>query len=1507
MTQSSPPRIFLFALLLFSLTALVGAGPLAAQPDTPERLPAPVVADDMNDISIPPLVGGVPAGPKPPSGMPAAPRNPGVAFQSAVDAPVINLWYASNQTFGQNGDPQKWVNIVGNVSSTVTMDKLSYTLNGGASRTISIGPNTSRLERKGDFNIDIDYTDLKTGTNTVVITATDTGAGVTTANVTVNYQPFAGNWSPGSYTIDFASAATVNQVAQVVDGNWVLTGGKVRPATGETGFDRLIAVGDISWRDYTVTVPVTIHSIQQDKSPGVGLIVRWLGHFDSGNGLQPYAGWRRLGAMAWYRYDKATSTEGLQMLGNGGNTIGTDGFTLAPGTTYVFKVSVTSNANPNKPANYRFKTWVQGQPEPAAWDIEAAGLAGEPRNGSVLLVAHYADVSFGNVTIDLADTQPKPVLTVNKIGTGNGNVTASPQKATYRFGEDVVLTAAAAAGSSFVAWQGDATGTAPVTSIEMFANRNVSAVFADPTVQTPVSDDFSGCGLDTSLWTFINPLGDAELVMNGSQAELRIPSGTTHDFWTSGYNAPRIMQFADNTDFELEVSFDSAMNTKNQLQGILIAGEEDKYIRYNFLHDGSGYKIQIYTFSGTSTPVAKANNTIPVSAPMKLQIRRIGDYWVTKYYPNSSNSWGSVSTFEFPMVMNAFGAFAGTSGNNPAFTSKVDYFFNTASPISPEDSSRRLNITTTGTGTVGRDPDKENYACGEVVTLTATPGAGYKFSSWGGDMSGSENPKTLTMNGTKNVVANFVPDVQYTVTLNANPVEGGQVTKSPEKPTYSPGEEITLTATPNLGYFFSNWSGGASGTTNPLTVPVNNNLAITGNFTAAPPRTLTLTINGTGTVAKLPDKTTYLHGEQVTLTAAPGANAEFLNWGVGTPPTTVTTNPLVITMDGDKAVTANFADNIYTLTLLANPVGAGSITPNPVKSAYYNGETVSLTPVPAAGYVFAGWSGDLTGTAVPGQLVMTKNSTVTANFVPAGSFTVQMSVVGLGSVMMDPPGGTYPYGTQVTLTALPGSGQEFIGWSGDLISTDEVETITVTGNMAITATFAPAGIYSLTLLQSANGSITADPARDLYAPGQLVALTAVPNPGYIFSSWGNDGAGSTTNPLILTMDGNKTVSAVFETAPLYNLIVTPNGPGTVVVDPEGSQFTAGTTVTLTATADDGYVFTGWSGDVVSSVNPYSLLMDNHKNIVANFGEVGPVISDDFSGCGTLSPIWTWADPMGQASYALTGTQVKIVVPPGADYQIGKDANNSARIMQEVANTDFELQVRLDSPVTTGVQTQGVLIENDDDTFIRIDVYHDGQDLILFAAGADNVGSPGSVWKKGFGYILDPQASSGISLRIQRTNDNWRVMYRFSDSEPWVGFKGNSFKFGIAVTRVGVFAGSQPANKQSPAPGHTALFDYFFNAAAPINPEDANAPDIIITPAGEGTVLKDPATGPYVCGQKVKITAVPAAGWRFQNFSVDLNGSTNPQTLTVSKKHRITATFIKLDRIELFMPIVTTNR
>ena len=133
-------------------------------------------------------------------------------------------------------------------------------------------------------------------------------------------------------------------------------------------------------------------------------------------------------------------------------------------------------------------------------------------------------------------------------------------------------------------------------------------------------------------------------------------------------------------------------------------------------------------------------------------------------------------------------------------------------------------------GSVAKNPNQTSYASGTVVTLTATPAAGYTFANWSGGLTGSTNPAMITMNSNMTITANFTPVTPslYTLTVNST---NGSVTKSPNQTSYAPGTVVTLTAIPAVGYNFANWSGGLTGSTNPATITMNSNKTITANFT----------------------------------------------------------------------------------------------------------------------------------------------------------------------------------------------------------------------------------------------------------------------------------------------------------------------------------------------------------------------------------------------------------------------------------------------------------------------------------------------------------------------------------------------------------------------------------------------------------------------------------------------------------------------------------------------------
>jgi regulation of enolase protein 1 (concanavalin A-like superfamily) len=301
-------------------------------------------------------------------------------------APIINLWYGDEQNFGANGQTQPWVNLLGNVTDLDGVSDMHYSLNSSSPVTLTLGKDYRRLENWRDFNIDISTADLLEGENQVVITAQDLLGNTAEVTATVNYTSTT-LW-PSPYAIDWSTLASddeIQDVAQVVDGKWTLVPGGVR--TAEPGYDRLIALGDRTWTDYEATVPLTMHSMPD--SFGVGLLFRWDGHTDDPVVCdQPKCGYFPLGAIGWLNDGK------INFWGPPPSTQKT----WELDTTYIFKMRVETTGGIT--STYSIKAWDPlVESEPAGWDV-AFDTTDTPLNGSLMLIVHKADATFGNITVE---------------------------------------------------------------------------------------------------------------------------------------------------------------------------------------------------------------------------------------------------------------------------------------------------------------------------------------------------------------------------------------------------------------------------------------------------------------------------------------------------------------------------------------------------------------------------------------------------------------------------------------------------------------------------------------------------------------------------------------------------------------------------------------------------------------------------------------------------------------------------------------------------------------------------------------------------------------------------------------------------------------------------------------------------------------------------------------------------------------------------------------------------
>lgn len=143
-----------------------------------------------------------------------------------------------------------------------------------------------------------------------------------------------------------------------------------------------------------------------------------------------------------------------------------------------------------------------------------------------------------------------------------------------------------------------------------------------------------------------------------------------------------------------------------------------------------------------------------------------------------------------------------------------------------------LNVAVVGQGQVTQAlvvPDRSSsYEYESVVRLTAVPDAGWEFTRWEGDLTGSDNPTTLVMDSDKNVTAVFTPTVAYTITTST--YGNGTIELDPDQATYSYGDEVQVEAVPNAGWELYVWSGDLSGNVNPTTLTVTGDMSIGAEF-----------------------------------------------------------------------------------------------------------------------------------------------------------------------------------------------------------------------------------------------------------------------------------------------------------------------------------------------------------------------------------------------------------------------------------------------------------------------------------------------------------------------------------------------------------------------------------------------------------------------------------------------------------------------------------------------------
>lgn len=827
----------------------------------------------------------------------------------------------------------------------------------------------------------------------------------------------------------------------------------------------------------------------------------------------------------------------------------------------------TATATATLPANtvqyaYTFDGWYDGSTKVGS-DL-ALSVAG--------IISNRTFTAIGNRTLNRYTL----VITVTPTGAGT-----TVGQGTYNYGSSVQATATPATGYNFTKWvldTGDERTANPLTGININRNRTVQAVFTPKTYSISANAAYrvneSG---DFTTGTTGGTVSRGGTYTHGDSVSLKATPATGYSFvgWYEGAN---------------QVS-----------------------------------TAETYTFTATSA---------------RTLVGRFQRNWYTITF--SAGTGGTVSPTSARVQYGGSAESTATANTGYTFTqwsdgtktAKLTVTNVTANATYAASFGINAYVITyqAGTGVASVTPTSETVNHGSnAAGSTATVATGYNFDGW---YNGSTRVSTALKYGPTSVAENMTLVAKGTIKTFAvtgtaqyrntdstgdwsTGTSGGSVSGSG---TYDYGSKATLTASAATGYTFMGWFD-ALGTSveTSTTYTINSVTAAVTVYARFQKNWYTVTYTrGTGvnSLSKTSERVAY-NGTVTseTAVASTGYNSPTWTKSSGTGLLSVSAGKATLSaIQSNCTLVASATINSYTISYTKN-ANIASISKTS-ETVNYGGTATCTAALPANTaqytYSFQGWyeGSDRVATT----LALSVGSIASnRSFEARGTATVNRYTI---TVNNGSGGGTYNYGTEVTLTANTITGKTFSRWSDGV--TTATRKVTVTGDATYTAEYTT-NVYTVTYTKGTGIATISRMSESVSYGGNATGSTATVSTGYTFDGWYS---GSTRVSTSLTYAPTNVTSnmSLEARATINRYTITPSayyrntdGTGNYTAGTTGGTVSGGGTVnyggsaTVTASAATGYQFDGWysagasGGTLLSSSASYTITgVSANQTVYARF-------------------------------------------------------------------------------------------------------------------------------------------------------------------------------------------------------------------------------------------------------------------------------------------------------------------